>query len=134
MSLMVTPMMSRRVWWKLLLVALLEVGLLASCSGGEDGLTFDDSATLDADYEFVIPLGAGERIDAGEPLEILPARLDVRVGEVIRIVNNDDRGHLVGPFYVGANEELSQQFSSPGELIGECTVHPSGQLIVSVTE
>ncbi len=120
--------------WQLWLVAGLSLWLVAGCTRGEQGLTFLDSATLNVDYEYIIPLGAGQRIDAGEPLEILPGRLDARVGEVIQIVNNDDRGHLVGPFYVGAHEALRQQFSSPGELIGECTVHPSGLLIVSVTE
>lgn len=58
----------------------------------------------------------------------------MRVGEVIRIVNEDDRGHLVGPFFVGANETLIQRFTSPGEFIGECTVHPSGQLVLTVVE
>lgn len=85
-----------------------------------------------ATYEFVIPVGAGEALDAGTPLEILPAELDVRVGETIRIVNEDDRGHTVGPFFVGANETLTQRFSSPGEFVGVCTVHPSGQIVLVV--
>jgi plastocyanin len=85
-----------------------------------------------ATYEFVIPVGAGEALDAGTPLEILPGELDVRVGETIRIVNEDDRGHTVGPFFVGANETLTQRFSSPGEFVGVCTVHPSGQIVLVV--
>jgi plastocyanin len=80
----------------------------------------------------VIPRGAGEALDAGEPLEILPAELVVTVGETIRIVNDDDRGHNVGPFFVGAGETLSQRFSSPGEFVGVCTVHPSGELVLIV--
>jgi hypothetical protein len=55
-------------------------------------------------------------------------------GETIRIVNEDDRGHNVGPWFVGANETLNQEFSSAGEFEGVCTVHPSGQLILIVTE
>ena len=81
----------------------------------------------------MIPAGAGEALDAGTPLEILPAELEVQVGESIRIDNEDDRGHNVGPFFVGANETLTQRFSSPGDFEGACTVHPSGQFALIVT-
>jgi plastocyanin len=118
--------------------ALLGVGV-AAC-GDDDGAapqvepvgTAD--AEIGADYEFVIPAGAGEALDAGEPLEILPGTLEVQVGETIRIVNDDDRGHNVGPFFVGAGETLTQRFSSTGEFVGVCTVHPSGQLVLIVDE
>lgn len=93
-----------------------------------EAVTVDDSATL----EYVIPVGAGEALDAGTPLEILPAELEVDVGDTIRIENQDDRGHTVGPFFVGANETLTQRFSTPGEFEGVCTVHPSGQLVLVV--
>ena len=93
-----------------------------------EAVTVDDTATL----EYVIPVGAGEALDAGTPLEILPAELEVDVGDTIRIENRDDRGHTVGPFFVGANETLTQRFSTPGEFEGVCTVHPSGQLVLVV--
>lgn len=109
------------------------VFVAAACGGDEAGLDVDVDPQGPADHAFVIPVGAGEALDAGNPLEILPAELPVRVGEIIEIVNEDDRGHLVGPFYVGAGETLRQQFASPGEYIGECTVHPSGQIVVTVT-
>jgi len=105
-----------------------------ACSNGSETLEVDDAGTAAADYTFSIPAGAGEAYDRGEPLEILPARLDVRVGEVIEIVNEDDRGHLVGPFYVGEGETLRQRFRSPGTYTGVCTVHPSGELSLTVTE
>jgi plastocyanin len=90
----------------------------------------DDAAT--ATFEYVIPVGAGDALDAGTPLEILPAELQVNVGDTIRIENQDDRGHTVGPFFVGANETLTQRFSTPGEFEGVCTVHPSGELVLIV--
>lgn len=108
--------------------------LSSACSADDSNLTFGDGSLQEPDYSFTIPFGSGEQIDAGVPVEILPARLDVKVGEVIHINNEDDRGHLVGPFFVGPNEELSQRFASVGELVGECSVHPSGELTVSVTQ
>jgi plastocyanin len=120
-----------------LAAAVLLPGLLLGC--GDDGGDGDPgvapaAADEPATYEYVIPAGAGEALDAGEPLEILPAELDVMVGETIRIVNDDDRGHNVGPFFVGAGETLSQRFSSAGEFVGVCTVHPSGQIVLVVSE
>jgi plastocyanin len=110
--------------------------MLSACGsgGGSDPATQAMTDTDAATYEYVIPAGAGEALDAGTPLEILPAELEVQVGESIRIVNEDDRGHSVGPFFVGANETLSQRFSSPGEFAGICTVHPSGQFVLIVRE
>lgn len=92
----------------------------------------DDSASTT--YEFTIPAGAGEALDAGTPLEILPGELIVEVGETIRIVNEDERGHNVGPWFVGANDIVSQEFTRSGTFEGVCTVHPSGQLVLVVNE
>jgi plastocyanin len=114
---------------------------LVACGGDGDGAaapgveSVEAAAAADAaTYEFVIPPGAGEALDAGQPLEILPGTLEVTVGDTISIVNEDDRGHNVGPFFVGAGETLTQRFSSPGEFVGVCTVHPSGQLVLIVDE
>ncbi|NNE95967.1 MAG: hypothetical protein HKN24_08055 [Acidimicrobiales bacterium] len=87
-----------------------------------------------ADFNYEIPIGAGEALDAGTPLEILPAELRATVGQAIEIVNRDDRGHLVGPWFVGAGETLRQEFTSAGEFIGICTVHPSGEIRVIVED
>ncbi len=109
--------------------------LLTACGSGDLGpLLRDDGSDAAADYSYVIPAGAGEAIDRGEPLEILPQALDVRVGELFELINLDDRGHLVGPFFVGAGETLRQRFNAPGTFIGACSVHPSGELILTVVE
>ncbi|WP_040492840.1 cupredoxin domain-containing protein [Ilumatobacter nonamiensis] len=106
----------------------------AACSGDADsgpGFGTEDG-TAAATYEYTIPAGAGEALDAGTPLEILPGTLEASVGETIEIVNLDDRGHNVGPWFVGADETLRQEFTSPGRFEGVCTVHPSGELVLVV--
>lgn len=113
------------------------VVLLVACGSDDDAAGPGIAAVDDVDsatYEFVIPVGAGDALDEGVPLEILPGELEVTVGETIRIVNEDDRGHLVGPWFVGAGETVTQEFASAGEFEGECTVHPSGQLVLMVRE
>jgi len=117
-------------------VLVLAVGMLAAaCSSDPSGALIEEAGDSSAaDYSYLIPIGTAERIAAGEPVEILPAQLEVNVGEVIRIVNQDDEGHFVGIFYVGAGETVTQRFASPGEFVGNCTVHPSGQLTLTVHE
>jgi plastocyanin len=122
-------------WAAVFATAIVALAGLAGCAsdGASDPATEAIEPVDAATYEYVIPRGAGEALDAGTPLEILPAELEVQVGETIRIVNEDDRGHSVGPFFVGASETLTQRFSSPGEFVGVCTVHPSGEFVLVVS-
>lgn len=119
-----------------LLLALAVVGVVWAGVGCADGTSTPGigraDTTVTADHEYHIPAGTGDRLDRGELIEIIPAELEVRVGEVIRIVNDDDRGHVIGAFYVGAGETLNQRFSSPGVLSGDCSVHPSGSFTLTV--
>jgi len=87
-----------------------------------------------ATYEFVIPEGASDRLAAGEDLDIVPGRFEAQVGESVKIVNHDRRGHNVGLWYVGPGETVIQKFTSAGKYQGLCTVHPSGALVLEVTE
>lgn len=115
-------------------VAAIAAASLSACSNDPaQPSTVAASADASATFEYTIPVGAGEALDAGTPLEILPAELDARVGDTIRLVNDDVRGHTVGPFFVGAQETLSQRFSSAGEFVGVCTVHPSGEIVLVVS-
>lgn len=118
-------------------VAVVLAGALGAASAGcgddtsqpqTEQVSNSETATL----EYVIPVGAGDAVDAGTPLDVLPAELEVNVGDTIRIENQDDRGHTIGPFFVGADETLTQRFSTPGEFAGVCTVHSSGELVLIV--
>lgn len=107
---------------------------LAACGGDESFGAETDTTDTIPDFTYIIPEGAGEAIDAGKPLDILPDRIDAKVGHIIEIHNNDSRGHLVGPWFVGGNEILRQRFSYEGSFIGICSVHPSGEIEVTVTQ
>lgn len=119
-----------------LLVAVVALGTVVGIRlfSGEEPQFRAISDSAPAEYEYVIPQGTGDRTDAGEAISIIPAELEVHVGESIRIVNNDDRGHIVGVFFVGAGETMSQSFTSAGTLSGGCTIHPSGEFTLQVLE
>ena len=120
---------------RLAALATVAVMLLVACGSDEPAPLFrEDGSSGDVDYFYLIPAGSGEAIDRGEPLDILPRELTVQVGETLELVNEDDRGHLVGPFFVGAGETVRQRFNAPGTFIGECTVHPSGEIVLTVVE
>jgi plastocyanin len=125
---------TRRSLFTLAALAFLVPAAVACSDGDDSGPGFANEASSEsATYRYTIPLGAGEALDAGTPLEILPGTLEVTVGETIEIVNLDDRGHNVGPWFVGANETLRQEFTSAGSFEGVCTVHPSGELVLNVS-
>lgn len=130
--------MTARQW---LALSALAVIVVASVWVIGDGLRGDsdepfvvDSAqgVSEFEHDYVIPAGTADRIAAGERLEIVPAELVVRVGESIRIANEDDTDHLVGLFFVGAGQTVTQRFRSEGTLEGECSVHPSGEFRIVV--
>ena len=100
--------------------------------GGIDITSADDATEFQ--HDFVIPLGTAERIEAGEPVEIVPAELVVEVGDALRIVNEDSADHIVGVFFVAAGETLTQRFNSEAVLEGECSVHSGGSFTLRVVE
>lgn len=129
---------SKRQW---IALAVLVAVVAASAWVIGSGLRDDSNETfvVDAaqgvtefDHDYLIPAGTADRIAAGEQVEIVPAELVVQVGDSIRIVNEDDADHLVGLFFVGAGQTMTQRFRSEGTLQGECSVHPSGQFRIIV--
>ena len=79
-----------------------------------------------------MPYGTGHPLDAGEVIEIMPQTLDVEVGESIRIVNDDIRDYMIGPFFITAGQTLAMRFTHPGVLTGICLVDPDGELTINV--
>lgn len=84
-------------------------------------------------HRFEIPPGTGDRIDRGETVDVMPSRLEIEVGDEVVIVNNDDRGHNVGLFFVGAGETVRQVFPSVAEFSDVCSVSSSGEFTIVVT-
>lgn len=132
-----TTSMRRPLWLVAFLLAFVGIGAAVGwvATRGPDTPSIsqvDDDTEFEHDY--VIPAGTADRLEAGETVEIVPAELTVRVGEDIRIVNQDDADHAVGVFYVPAGRTLTQHFNSPGVLEGQCDIHPSGNFKLIVEE
>ena len=115
--------------WLLSALAVLTLLFAAACSSSS-GTTAEDDVP---EYDYVIPAGYAAALEAGDAPVIIPAELDVRVGESIRVVNNDSVDHLIGPFFVGAGETLRQNFPNEGRFEGVCTTHEDGSFVLNVT-
>mgnify|MGYP003347398111 CR=1 FL=1 len=74
-----------------------------------------------------MPYGTAVRIERGYKVNIMPTSLDVKVGESIRVVNQDNTTFAVGPFTVAAGHEVSMRFTNPGVLSGVCAVNAAGR-------
>ncbi len=91
----------------------------------------DDAGPVE--YVVDVPVGTAGRIARGEPVELIPAEVELSVGDTIVIKNADDQVHEVGPFSVRAGETLRYTFDRAGTYLGNCTVHPSGKVEIVVT-
>lgn len=112
--------------------------LVTGCSSGSSSSKAPQWGQLGADekatYEYVVPNGTSVLLDAGQTLDIMPQELDVKVGDSLRIKNQDGRDYMIGPFYVSANQTLAMRFTNPGTLSGVCSMSSSGQIIIKVSK
>ena len=85
-----------------------------------------------ATYDYIVPYGTSVRLDAGQKVDLMPKELNVKVGESIRINNQDTRDYMIGPFFVTAGQSLAMRFTQAGVLSGECSMNPDGIFTVNV--
>lgn len=113
----------------------LGVVLLGVVIAGIAFIMFGDSGSSrqGEQYTITVPDGTGTRIDAGELIELMPADLQLGINDTLVIDNQDERTHLVGPFTVRAGETLNHKFTQAGVYSGVCSIHPSGQVTITVS-
>lgn len=111
------------------------VGGLAAC--GEEQPTSGpqvEAATIEgrADFQWVIPKGTAAKVDSATHDAIFPAVLYAKVGQTVRIINEDSIGYTIGPFSVGPNQTLEQVLRRPGEFQGICSTHRGATFVLIV--
>jgi hypothetical protein len=72
--------------------------------------------------EIVVPAGTLDRLNGGESVVLMPSVLRFRVGDTLRIRNEDVVEHLVGPYTVAAGRTVELRYGSPGRFEGMCTL------------
>jgi hypothetical protein len=84
--------------------------------------------------EIVVPEGTQARLESGEVVVVMPAVLEMRVGDRLRIENQDVADHLVGPYFLAAGETLEISYGAPGEYEGLCALSGGGRYVLVITE
>lgn len=69
-------------------------------------------------HDFVIPAGTAARLKADEEVDVIPAAIEVRVGDKIRVRNDDSEFARLGIFDVRAGETVTMTFNTPGKMEG----------------
>lgn len=65
-------------------------------------------------HDFVIPAGTGTKIALRQDVDVLPEWLDVHVGDMIRVRNDDDELIRLGIFDVRPGETITMNFNVVG--------------------
>lgn len=83
---------------------------------------------------FEIPKGTYARRAAGQPLEILPGRIDLRLGQndVLLLRNLDDVPQTFGPVLIMPGQSFRLPFEVASTYSFACAAHANGQLSVVV--
>ena len=84
--------------------------------------------------ELVIPAGTADSIRAGNaPVEI-PRDMRFVVGDTLRVINQDDENHQLGPLWIPAESSASLKLETAENLIFECTFQADNNFGVTVME
>jgi hypothetical protein len=83
--------------------------------------------------EIVVPVGTQDRLDRGEVVSVMPAKLEFRVGDTLRIRNDDRADQYVGPYFVKAGKEFELQFGAPGRYEGLCDLSGGSSYEIVIT-
>lgn len=83
---------------------------------------------------FEIPAGTFDRRMKGEPLAILPERVDLTLGarDVLLLKNADRVPQIFGPVLIMPGQRFRLPFAQAGSYSFDCSAHASGQMQVQV--
>ena len=118
----------------ILAIASIVPGACSADSGGELEAVPVTAIAGPFTFDYLIPDGTATKIALGQDPRIVPTEITARVGDTIRIVNDDRKSHTIGTFYVLAGTTLTYRFSTVGVFEGVCSTTPSDTFILTVLD
>ncbi len=109
-----------------LLISLLGLAAISCSDGG--------GSAKGKVVEIVVPAGTQAKLDRGELVDVMPAELNFRVGDVIRIRNDDSVDQYAGPYLVQAGTQFELKYGSPGKYGGLCSLSGGSTYLIVITE
>ena len=108
---------------------ILTLGMAAASCDRDGGASATGRVT-----EIIIPAGTQDKLDRGEPVNVMPAELYFKIGDVLRIRNDDSVDQVAGPFRVEAGKRFELTFGATGEYGGYCSLSGGGGYKIVITE
>lgn len=81
-----------------------------------------------------VPSGTGERLDAGEIVEVLEPVVHLETGQALEIDNDDRRLHVIGSLSVEAGGTARQVFDSEGRYVVGTSLRSDGLVTILVED
>jgi len=78
--------------------------------------------------EIFIPAGTAERVEAGEADPTIPSELTFVIGDTLRVINQDDVPHELGPLWIPIGSSASLLMENANKYTLGCTFQPSRYL------
>lgn len=110
-------------------VVILASGLAAVSCGGDRARN-----TTPQVVEIVVPAGTQDKLDRGEIVDVMPAELHFRIGDILRIRNNDRAEQFVGPYLVQPGQQFELEFGATGRYGGLCNLSGGQTYLIVITE
>ena len=101
---------------------------LSSCSGGGTG------SHKSQVVEIIIPPGTQAKLDRGELVNVMPANLSFRIGDVLRVRNDDTADQYAGPYLVQAKTQFELKYGATGRYGGLCNLSGGSSYTIIITE
>lgn len=125
------PPAERRSWASLIVVSTIVVlaavvalaAALASSRSDGGSASTPAASSEPRTIRYLAPLGTGDRIDAGEEVEIIPAELTLHVGDELILLNEDDREHSIAGYQVRPGDTVTISYPRPGLYMNSCSVN-----------
>lgn len=85
--------------------------------------------------EILIPAGTAEKIREGLGSQLdIPDNMQFVVGDTIKVINQDDENHILGPLWIPAESSASLKLEAEQHLAYECSFQPDNYFGLTVQE
>lgn len=117
---------------RFLIIFIVSMGIIWLFSEGTHLILREDYDRPAHIVELVVPLGAAERVAAGEPVPSIPDEMIFVVGDTLLVKNEDVVDHELGPLWVPAGSSASLVLEQPRKFMYACSFQNTNYLGIEV--
>jgi hypothetical protein len=115
---------------RLAAAVVIALSAITAVSCGSDGSSGDSPKVV----EIIVPAGTQDKLNRGEIVDVMPALLEFRVGDTLRVRNDDSHVQYAGPYRVLPGEQFELEYGAPGRYGGQCDLSGNARYEIVITE